>query len=203
MDVTIGVGTFGSEYWEQKGWETAKATSAMLGCGVIHFHHKDNLCDSRNAILSMVHTRYVIFLDADDELDSRYVEAMSKGIADIRVPFVRYRRNGVLSQPHQPRVPSCSHDGLCGPGCLPLGNYAVIGSAARTEALRALDGFKDWPMYEDWDLWLRAMQAGHTFENIPEAHYIANYSATSRNRAPTQEEKTAAHRAIATANGVL
>lgn len=204
MDVTICVSTFGSDYWRDLGLEKARQTSVNLGCGVINVHlpNSDSLAESRNAALSLVHTEYVIFLDADDELEIHYLEAMSKGIADVLVPSVRYRRNGVLSVAHLPRVVPCSHEGLCGPQCLPLGNYVVIGACARADALRAVGGFRDWPIYEDWDLWLRIYKAGFTFENVLDAIYIAIWSATSRNRGPTQAIKNETHRAIAQANGV-
>jgi GT2 family glycosyltransferase len=78
----------------------------------------------------------------------------------------------------------------------------VIGAAARTDALRAVGGFREWPMYEDWDLWLRVAKAGHSFVNCPEAVYLATFNENSRNRAPSQEAKLEAHRSIARANEV-
>lgn len=202
VDVTICVPSYGEGHWRETGLATARATCERLNCVVIHFHHNDSLCEARNNLLELTHTEYIIFLDADDELDSHYLEEMSNGTADVLVPSVKYIRNRVAGPAHIPRVVACSHDGSCAPACLALGNYVVIGAAARTEALKAVGGFKDWPFYEDWDLWLRLYQHGYSFQDIPGAIYLANWSESSRNRSPTQAEKAMVHNEIAKANGV-
>jgi cellulose synthase/poly-beta-1,6-N-acetylglucosamine synthase-like glycosyltransferase len=71
---------------------------------------------------------------------------------------------------------------------------------ARTELLRKVGGWRDWPLYEDWDLWLRCHLAGATFEAIPRAIYRAHARVDSRNRAPDRAARLAAHEAIHRAN---
>ncbi len=203
MEVTICIATYGSEYWGNLGHETFKNMGSLFP-KVVHSHSPNTtLAQIRNDILRDINTEYVIFLDADDKLRPDYIERMSEvEQADVIVPSVSYQRNLVVGPPHIPKVSYCSHDGFCGPDCLDRGNYVVIGAAARTAALRAVGGFREWPMYEDWDLWLRMAQVGYSFVNCPEAVYLATHNENSRNRAPSQEQRLEAHRAIARANGV-
>ena len=72
----------------------------------------------------------------------------------------------------------------------------VVGTAARAELLRSVGGWRDWPLYEDWDLWLRCYVAGATVETIPEAIYRAHVRPDSRNRAPERAAKEATHARI-------
>lgn len=208
MDVTICIATYGSEYWEQLGEQCMQRLfEGVKPRNYWHVHSETgeddcSIAGVRNYMLYNVESEYVIFLDADDWLEDNYVLEMSRSDADVIVPAVRYHRNRVAQHPHIPKVSGCPCEGFCGPDCLDRGNYVVIGAAARTEALRAVGGFREWPMYEDWDLWLRVAKAGYSFENMPTAIYNANWSETSRNRAPTQAQRLEAHRAIAIDNGV-
>lgn len=197
-DVTICICTYG-QGWSFKGKELCKQLDVTFPDVLkVAYHENDgNLTSVRNTALKMVPSEYVIFLDADDCLADNYIEEMIKGTADIRVPSVQYLSRGNRLDPYVPRVSACSHKLPCGPQCLPWGNYLVIGAMARTEALRAVGGFRDWPMYEDWDLWARCWINEATFENIPEAIYQATVRPDSRNRQPSKQKKLEAHRAIA------
>jgi hypothetical protein len=164
--------------------------------------HGDSLHGARNAALDQVATEWVCHLDADDELEAGYFDHMAAGTADVRAPAVRYVRPGRRSgpAPYVPRV--AGHRHACTAECLPWGNWLIVGSLARTETLRAVGGWRDFPWSEDWDLWVRCWHAGATFEAIPDAVYRAHVRPDSRNRAPAAAEKLAAHRAIAEANGL-
>lgn len=198
-DVTICICTYGSNHWATKGQELCRKLDKVFPQIVkIAYHEADsNLSTVRNKALELVPSEYIIFVDADDNLSDNYVAEMMQGYADIRVPSVQYISRGTPLTPYVPRVSACTHKASCGPQCLPLGNYLVIGSMARTEALRAVGGFRDWPMYEDWDLWARCYTNGSSFQNIPTAIYKATVRPDSRNRQPSKEKKLACHRAIA------
>lgn len=99
-----------------------------------------------------------------------------------------------------PRVAGHSH--TCEADCLRDGNWLVVGSVARTSLLLEVGGWRDWPLFEDWDLWARCWLAGATFEAVPAAVYRAHASGNSRNRRPGRRQKLAAHQAIARANGL-
>jgi cellulose synthase/poly-beta-1,6-N-acetylglucosamine synthase-like glycosyltransferase len=162
--------------------------------------HRATLAEARNATLEHVETEWVVFLDADDELEPGYVAALGRGTADVRGPIVRYMLDGQERNLWQPRVFGHEHD--CTAACLEAGNWLVIGSAVRADLLRAVGGFRDFNWSEDWDLWLRCRAAGATFELIPDAVYRAHVRPDSRNRAPDRAAKVAAHREIAAANGI-
>jgi glycosyltransferase involved in cell wall biosynthesis len=148
---------------------------------VIHVHH-DSLAQARNAALAEVESEFVIHLDADDELEPGYIEAMSRGSADIRAPSVRrvYPRYGIPEDTAVvPKV--WSHEHSCTGECLRAGNWIVIGACARTELVRNI-GWEEFGWSEDWAMWARAWKAGATFETISEAVYRAYHNRRGRNR---------------------
>lgn len=197
MDVTVIVGTFGDPYWIALAQARAIPSAQALGVRVIH-EHADALHRARNRALWQVTTPFVVCLDADDELDPGYVEAMATGTADLRAPAVSYVKfNGHARPPYVPKVAGHTHD--CTGECLPAGNFLVVGSMARAQLLRDVGGWEDWVLYEDWALWLRCWTAGATVETIPTAIYIAHFRPDSRNRAPTMAFKNQIHHEIVTA----
>lgn len=197
MEVTICIGTFGEDSWIDLAGERAIPSARAQGVPVLHYH-RETLAQARNAALTAASTERVIFLDADDELDEGYVEALSRGSADVRAPAVSYVKGTRRRPPYVPRVPGHEHD--CEAGCLRDGNWLVIGSSIPTKLAREVGGFKEWPIYEDWCLFQRLWLAGASFEAIPEAVYLATWRADSRNRAPEMAFKNRIHREIVAAN---
>lgn len=193
MDVTVCCGTFGDPEWVDLARRRALPSARSQCPHVLHVHAR-TLAEARNLALAELDTEFVIFLDADDELAPGYVETLLAGSADIRVPSVSYVIGGVPRRAHVPRVAGHHHD--CEAACLEQGNYAVIGSLARTELVRGAGGFREEAVYEDWSLWLRMYRAGATVETIPAATYIAHVRPDSRNRAPSIEVKNRVHREI-------
>jgi glycosyltransferase involved in cell wall biosynthesis len=199
VDLTVCTGTYGSFEWTKLA--RTRAWPSVVNEGVPwEYRHRDSLHMARNVALSQVETEWVCFLDADDELEPGYVEAMSRGTADVRGPVVRYMLDGQERNLWQPRVYGHHHD--CEAECLEAGNWLVVGSVVRTELLRKVGGWRDFNWSEDWDVWLRCRAAGATFELIPDAIYRAHVRHDSRNRAPDRAAKLAAHRRIAEANGI-
>lgn len=200
MDVTVAVATFGHEQWRRLAHRRAIPSVEALGAKWVHAH-ADTLHDARNAALALVGTEWVIHLDADDELEADYVEEMATATGDVRVPAVRYVAHaGRHPRAVMPRVAGHKHE--CVDLCLTAGNWIVIGAAVRADLVREVGGWRDFSWSEDWDVWLRCYLAGAIFEPVPDAVYRAHVRRDSRNRAASQAEKLAAHRAIAEANGV-
>lgn len=195
MDVTVVVATYGDQHWIELAQRAA--ASAQHQAHVIQVHGAD-LASARNGGLTEVRSEWVVFLDADDELEDGYIDALSTGTADLRAPAVRYVRGSRAHAPYVPRVVGHKHD--CSAECLPEGNWCVVGTAMRTELVRAVGGWRDFPVYEDWDLILRLHLAGATIEAIPHAIYRAHVRPDSRNRAPDMEFKNRIHREIVAAN---
>jgi glycosyltransferase involved in cell wall biosynthesis len=195
MDATVAVATFGDRSWQEMA-ESRAVPSAMAQAPVIRVHG-ESLHEARNAALAAVYTEWIVYLDADDELEPGYIKAMATGTADVRGPVARYIR-GRRERLWQPRV--AGHEHNCTANCLPDGNWLLIGSAVRTDLLRRAGGWRDFPWSEDWDMWLRCWKAGGTFELIPDAIYRAHVRPDSRNRGATREARQAAHQAIHAAN---
>jgi len=197
FDVTIAVPTYGGSEWRDLAQHRA-IPSATGQAPALHVHSK-TLMDARNEILERVQSEWIIYLDADDELAPGYVEAMSKGIADIRAPYVQYIRSGNKTHPKILRVAGHSH--ICTTECLEFGNWIVIGAAVRTQMLRDIGGWRDFTWSEDWDTWLRCWKDQQaTAESVAGAIYMAHVRLDSRNRSPKKFEKLQAHKAIYEAN---
>jgi len=195
LDVTVAVATFGDDGWRTLAEERAIPSAERLGVPVVHAHAR-TLHDARNEALAMVGTEWVCHLDADDELEPGYFDAMADGACDLRAPAVRYVT--VLGPDVQPKVPRVAgHDHDCTGECLDAGNWLVVGALARTELVRSVGGWRDWPIYEDWDLWLRCWRAGATVEAAPEAVYRAHVRPRSRNRGMPQAARMWWHQRIA------
>ncbi len=197
LDATIAIGTFGGNEWVKLASGRAIPSAEAQGVPVIH-RHGTSLAQARNEALALVESEWVVFLDADDELSPDYLNALSRGSADLRGPAVSYVRNG---RPRAPYVPTVAgHRHVCTAECLPEGNWLIIGTAAPTKMMREVGGFRDFPWSEDWDLWLRCWRAGASIEAIPQAVYIAHVHQQSRNRAPDRAFKDKVHWDIHRAN---
>lgn len=204
LDVTIAVATYEGPQWPHLDPVRARALASAYAAGataVVDVHlAAGSAMAARNAALWQVETEWAVFLDADDELEAGYLDAMAAGTADVRAPAVRYVEARSASMPRMPRVSSHAHE--CVAECLLYGNWLVIGSMIRADLARELGGFRDFEWSEDWDLWLRCHLAGASIEAIPAAVYRAHVYKRSRNRAPDRAVRLEAHRAIARANGV-
>ena len=188
MDVTVIVATFGDESWARLAQERAIPSAVSQGVEVNHVEG-DTLHEARNFGAAQATTEWLCFLDADDELEPGYFEAMAMSSADLRAPYVRYVKRGYV---HAPRIPEGTDD-------LVNGNRLVIGTLVRRVMFNAVGGFRDWAFYEDWDLWQRCFKAGATVE-FTSAVYRAHMRPDSRNRIPTRAEKEAMHHAIRRSN---
>lgn len=173
MSVGVVVGTFGdSETW---GWIAGRALASVLDqtvpADVLTWSHADTLQEARNKGASQCDTDWLIFLDADDELDSGYIEAMIKASGDIRKPATLGIENGV--EDYYPiMIPATD---------IYVTNHIVIGAMVRKELFTKVGGFSDDPVLEDWDLWLRCIQAGATIGEVPKAIYRVHVNRASRN----------------------
>jgi hypothetical protein len=179
FEVSVAIGTFGHRSWVNLANERAIPSAEALGVPVVH-RHGTTLAQARNEALSLVETEWAIHLDADDQLDSNYVEAMSKGTADLRAPSRLDIRSGVeAGEPYMPRV--WGHEHQCVGECLRYGNWMTIGTCVPTK-LAQETGWEEFGWSEDYAFFARMWKAGATVEAIPEAIYRAWWSRRSRNK---------------------
>lgn len=152
-----------------------------------HWRHGANLHDTRNgAAHDVLHnvtraagvcTDWLCFLDADDTLDPHYIEAMARVAAAVDGDaLIQPSTLGVYPDGHEDPEPV-----LIPTKPLLDGNYMVIGTLIRCEQFERLGGFRDWPCYEDWDLWIRAARDGAELLTCPDAIYRVGVNENSRN----------------------
>lgn len=174
--VTVITAVYGSEFWD--GIAQCAKRSVIRQTVTPEFYsiiRGADIIDSRNNAL-MAETEWIIILDADDEFDVGYIESMKKKAleveGDIFVPAVhKYYAGGQIDtdQTHyQPKD-------------LMTGNYIVVSAMIRTSLFKQLGGFHDYDTLEDWDLWLRAEEAGARFVQCPDAILKVHKRFGSRN----------------------
>lgn len=172
--VGIVIGTFGSDDWDDRGAQLARRIRHD-GSNCVHCH-ADTLAEARNYGALMLSSHFVSFLDADDDLVPGYADAMSDAVSEdlnhvILQPSTRGRVDGVLDD-FPLLIPHAD---------LYRRNYLVIGSAVNRLDFIAINGFRDLPALEDWDLFIRLVINGAIVKSVSEAVYIVNVHLNSRN----------------------
>lgn len=178
--VTIIVPTYGSDEWKVKAQNAVEsAKNQSLEAEVVRHIHSDSLGLSRNIGGFSAHTEWLIFLDADDELDYRYVESMMEPNEGEKQDDIRQPRTlGIYSDGTQDETANI----IPAAKSLIQRNHLVIGSMCRTKAFNEVGGFDvDLPALEDWDLWLKMDIAGYQIGVRPNAIYRVGVNQGSRN----------------------
>ena len=199
LDVSVVV-PYTGEPWQTWAHERAIPSATALGVPVC-VGQGETVAQARNNGLDQVVTKWVIHLDADDELPPDYAEQMATGSADVRAPAVVWlARQRRPTPPAVPKVWGHTHD-FCQGDCLAYGNFIVVGALVRTDIAQQVR-WQEEPVYEDWSFWVRCHQAGASFETIPSAVYRAHSRRGGRNTSMHPKERHEVHRAIARANGL-
>lgn len=169
------VGTYGDEAaWKPLADRAVQSAvqQTVLPDAVLHVH-RSSLQEARNTGAEMADTEWLIFLDADDELDRQYIESMLRSPGDLRRPMTLgvYEDGSEDAAPiFIPRKP------------LLESNYIVIGAMCRREQFLEAGGFNDYPILEDWDLWLRLAILGAEITDAHGAIYRVHVRPNSRNQ---------------------
>lgn len=134
----------------------------------------DNLGSLRNSGAIRSDADWLIFLDADDELAPGYIEAMLSGTGDMRWPAtLGFYDDGT----EDAEIGHLAPNGAS----LIHHNWMVIGTMVRRDLFLEVGGFRDLPILEDWDLWIRMVLAGAKPESCFSAIYRINVRPDSRN----------------------
>lgn len=176
-DVTVIIPIYGDlDAWRTKALRAAwSATNQSVAPASVVVSEAATLATARNQAAADATTEWLVFLDADDELDGRYIEMMLAGTGHVRQPSTlgitdRVEDDApVLIPPH--------------PGGLLTGNHIVIGAMIRRDLFDMVGGFRELPAAEDWDLWIRCYLTGARITTCPDAVYRVHVSAGSRNAA--------------------
>jgi glycosyltransferase involved in cell wall biosynthesis len=186
--VAVIVATYGDKvFWDrlaERAMASVKAQTRQPEELIRYHSHGQSLSEARNTAAKMAwYCDWLVFLDADDELDPAYLEHLTRSRldVDIWVPFVQRVRQGVVGQPGILKAPGAS---------LYERNHIPIGAMIRRTAFEAVGGFEDWPIYEDWHFLMKLEKAGARWAVIAPAIYRIYDRKNSRNkqvhlRAPT------------------
>lgn len=183
--ISVIIGTFGSKQWEARGELTAQTVyNQVLPAASVHHIHGENLAQARNIGAVEAEGEWLCFLDADDFLCTSYLYYMDKSLPDYDAliqPSTVYWSKGVAESEPFLIEPKAS---------LSEGNWMVIGTLIRKDQFLRLGGFDpELPIYEDWDLWIRAYQEGASLLQEERAIYNVNRSDGGRNEALEHQQK--------------
>jgi glycosyltransferase involved in cell wall biosynthesis len=186
--ISVIITTYGEDYWRELAWERAYPSAIAEEPGEVVLHHAPDLSigPARNEAAAKATQPWLLFLDADDELEPGYVQAMKDAVRTTsrptRVlfqPSVRYVRKG--------RVP----DPLLIPHKdLRTDNYLVIGTMIHSSMFKKAGGFSDYPHgFEDWSLWAKCWKRGAVVVPVPLATYRAFINPRSQHRQMWRDRK--------------
>lgn len=196
MKVSVLIACHGGIEWANLAWSRAYPSAFRQAdeC-LVSYLRSGTIAQARNLAAMEASGEWLVFLDADDELEHGYVSALRDHLerypepTQLLVPRVSYIQAGYR------QAPKYWHHGQA--DGLRSGNWLVIGTAVHRDVFDAAGGFREWPVYEDWDLWLRCQSRGAARPvKVPDMVYLAHVSAASRNKALPIEERNRIHREI-------
>ena len=197
MTCSIIVATYGSDAWRIQAEECGGCSAHEQPAHEVIIHHgSGTLAQARNDAAAQATGDWLCFLDADDELAPGYLDAMAAAAARGSGP----RLLGPAAEWVR-RMGFPKYRGQLGPTCdLVNGNWLVIGTVLPRKLFEQVGGFREWPVYEDWDLWQRCIIAGAEVVEVPDALYVAYTHPRSRNRARSMRWKNEVHHEIRRSN---
>ncbi len=135
---------------------------------------------TRNEAVRLVDTEWLIYLDADDWLDARFVERGEAwidryGPVDVLTTDMVVVREGERPFRRRARPPRTWRD-------LARRNGIVQTSFIRRDMVTALGGYDPQLEFEDWDFWIRAMKAGYRIARLPGPHLYRREHGLNRSK---------------------
>jgi glycosyltransferase involved in cell wall biosynthesis len=180
--ISVCVGTYGSDDWRNLAAKRAvpSVEQQTLPPADLQVVHGANLHEARNQAAAQAGGEWLCFLDADDELEPRYLEAMTQVIEQDGPPkrLLQPATLGVYSTGCTDCEPVL-HD----PKDLHVQNYLIIATVVRRDQFLHVGGFADLISHEDWDLWVRCWLDGAVVQPVPNAIYRVHVRSNGRNSA--------------------
>lgn len=192
--ISIIVTTYGGDEWKEMARQRALPSTEGQGAHEVIFHHEPNLTigPARNRAAEKATGEWLLFLDADDELEDEYLDRMKDAICSearpepaLLQPSVQYIRKKVAAPAFVIPQKDLSTD-----------NYLVIGTVLRRKLFHKVRGFNDYPHgFEDWSLWAKCWKAGAQVYPVPDAIYRAHINPQSAHRQMwrNRKEQVATH----------
>lgn len=183
--ISVIVGFYGDPSWGEKAkCAEQSALQQTLPAREVIVYQGRSLHEARNGGAAEATGDWLIFLDADDTLDPGYLAAMYEEAST--------RGDTVLFQPATLGVYPDGREDLQSVVISPARNllernHMIIGTMISRRLFVEAGGFRDLPMYEDWDLWIRAWLLGASWIAVPLAVYRVGVNDTGRNSQEGQE----------------
>lgn len=166
--ISIVVATYG----DRAVWDRV-ARPAMISAvnetdDLIRVHGK-TLHEARNEGAAKARHKRIMFLDADDKIRRGFVSLVVQK-ETILQPQTMFVSGLTVEHPSWIKPFPTLLDG----------NHLIVGCPVLKEAFMDVGGFDDYPIYEDWALWLKMVKAGAT---IGKTHgvYMVNKREDGRN----------------------
>jgi len=174
--IGVATGTYGDrDYWAVLVERAFRSVQAQTLHCEFQWVHGDTLHEARNEAANKLIKRgcdYLIFLDADDELDYEYAALTSQyaEISSSPFPVVYTATIGIVYgvRDLSPYMQS--------PKDILKENFITIGALHPAALFKEIGGFDDWPVLEDWAYWAKAFVHGATFVPCPSAVYEVHIS---------------------------
>jgi GT2 family glycosyltransferase len=152
---------------------------------------------ARNRGLASASADWVAFLDSDDAWHPGWLEAVAHADerADVvagRVMLVDEDAPGAKGARRR-RLGPCPDDDDFRAALLAGPFITTSAVAARRQTVLAAGGFADWPVAEDFDLWLRLADAGAGWQFVEAALVDYHLTAGSAMRTPSRRRSIAEH----------
>lgn len=159
--------------------------SAHIAGAKAIWSHEDTLEQARNKGAQKCRSNWAIFLDADDELHPNYITAMLHAARTTDGDIFKPATLGVVDGVEDDEPVMIPKRNLI------TGNHIVIGAMVRLDWFHCVGGFRDLPILEDWDLWLRlCAEWDAKVVEVPEAIYKVHVQPNSRNQNADLHRKT-------------
>lgn len=186
--ISIIITTYGADHWPEIARQRAYPSAVEQNAYEVIVHHEPNLSigPARNKAARRATGEWLLFLDADDELDQNYCRAMTDAICSsarpepaLLQPAVCYHRKGRPGPTYL--IPEKD---------LRTDNYLVIGTVLRRKLFTQVGGFNDYPHgFEDWSLWAKCWSAGAKVHPVEQAIYHAHINPQSAHRKMWRDRK--------------
>ena len=161
----------------------ALATSILLPRNV-------GVAKAREVGVRMSSGKLLLFVDADDKLAPDFIEQCGRVIDEVDIAYPNVLQFGnVEINKLDDAPPEVTPEYLLGKKC-----GLVVTSMIHRGVYEKLDGFRQLPLFEDWDFWIRALSKGYTFKKANTLLWYRQ-NKNSRNKSP-QELKTRIHKKI-------
>lgn len=156
----------------------AIATSIILPKNV-------GVAEARDVGVKMSNGRLLLFVDADDKLAPDFVQQCGKVIGNVDIAYTNLLLFGNIEKNKLIEAPKR----LLAKHLYPKKCYIRVTSMMHRKVYEGLHGFRKFPVFEDWDFWLRAMCKGYTFARANTLLWYRQ-SMKSRNRLAREDKLT-------------